>query len=148
MTSAAVAGLLGVVLLTGCGDEREAQRDAYCDALRGKQEAFGEMANSDDPAILVRQLPELTELGEQAPSDLTDEWQAFLNALEGLQEALDDADVQPGEFGPGTVPADLTVAEAKAIGDAADVLASAEVIAAVEGIEQHARDVCQVQLGL
>lgn len=149
MRRGAAAGLLGVVLLAGCGgDPQDARRDAYCDALRAQQETFGDMANSQDPAVLIDQLPTLQGLGDKAPKDLADEWQTFLNALEGLEVALEKADVQPGEFGPGKVPADLTVADAKAISDAADVLSSQQVLDAAEGIEQQARDVCHVQLGL
>lgn len=144
-----VATGLGVVLLAGCGgDPEDARRDAYCDTLRAQQATFGDMANSQDPAVLIDQLPTMKKVGRQAPKDLTDEWQTFINALEGLEVALEKADVQPGEFGPGKVPDDLTVADAKAISDAADVLSSQEVLDAANGIEQQARDVCHVQLGL
>lgn len=146
--AALVAGVVGVGLLAGCGDDEEGQRDAYCDALRAEQPTFGEMASREDPAYFVEQRPMLERLGKQAPADLTDEWQTFLNALKGLDEALQAANVEPGEFGPGKVPDDLTVADAKKISDAADVLASEEVVAAANGIEQQARDVCLVQLGL
>jgi hypothetical protein len=39
-------------------------------------------------------------------------------------------------------------AEAKGLQDAAAELASERVTAAGEGVEQHARDVCKVDLGL
>lgn len=142
-----LAGLLTVVLLAGCGSE-EGDRSAYCNDLRGEQETFGEMANSSDPAVLIKQLPTLEALGDKAPDDLRDEWQVFLNALRDLRAALKKADVGVGEFGPGKVPSDLTVADAKAIKDAADQLSSEDVVAAANGIEQQARDVCHLQLGI
>lgn len=143
---ALVVGVLAAVLLAGCGED--ADRSTYCDALRGKQATFGDMANSTDPAVLIKSLPTLEALGKQAPDDLADEWQVFLNALRDLRKTLEHADVQVGEFGPGKVPSDLSAADAKAIKDAADQLGSEEVVAAANGIETQARDVCHLQLGL
>lgn len=147
MLAKPIALTLAAVLLSGCGGP-DAERTAYCDALRGKQESFGEMSNSSDPAVLIKQLPTLEGLGKKAPEDLADEWQVLLNALRDLRTALAKADVGVGEFGPGKVPSDLTVADAKAIKDAADQLSSEDVVAAANGIEQQARDVCHLQLGL
>lgn len=131
-----LAGLLATVLLTGCGDAEESAREAYCSALRDKLEVFGEMANSQDPTALMKRLSTLEDLGKQAPADLADEWQVFLNAVRDLDQAVREAKTQPG------------AAQPKAVKDAADQLASEEVVGAANSIEQHARDVCHLQLGL
>lgn len=149
MKRAIVAVVSAGVLLAGCGgNPQERARNAYCDALRARQATFGEMAGSNDPAILVEKVPMLEELGAKAPADLTDEWQTFLNALKELRRVLAAAHVKPGEFGPGKVPGHLTVAQLRTIQAAASDLSSDDVVAAANGIEQQARDVCHLQLGL
>ena len=49
------------------------------------------MIDSTSPTALLDHLPMLRDLADQAPEDLADEWQTFLDALEGLDEALKDA---------------------------------------------------------
>ena len=88
------------------------------------------------------------DLADAAPDDLTDEWQTFVNALEGLRDALRDAGVKPSEFRHGRIPASVTGDDRQSIVAAADTLSSAPVVSAVSGIETQGRDVCKVNLGL
>jgi hypothetical protein len=90
----------------------------------------------------------LHELADKAPRDLTDEWQVFLGALDGLEKALTDAGAKPSDFRDGRPPAGLSATDRKAIVDAADQVSSADVSQAASGIEQQGRDVCKVNLGL
>lgn len=133
--------------LAACGGE-ERGREAYCTQLEADQQEFSEMFQGDDPGALLEHRELLGKLADKAPDDLTDEWQTFLNAVDGLQDALDEAGVEPGDFEDGAPPKDLDAAERKSVTDAADTLASAEVVDAATGIDQHARDVCKVQLGM
>lgn len=140
---------VGAVLAAagGCGGP-EQQRAGYCAELRGDQARFSAMFGSDDPTALLDNLPLLDEVAGKAPDDLRDEWQTLLNALHGLDDALDDAGVRPADFRSGKPPAGLTAAQRKAIADAADSLAAPEVVSSASGIEQQARDVCKIQLGM
>ena len=72
----------------------------------------------------------------------------LLRAVEGLDEAIDDAGVKPSDFEDGKPPAGLSAADQKAIADAAGQITTDDVVAAATGIEQQARDVCKVNLGL
>jgi hypothetical protein len=143
-------GALGLALvlawaLAGCGGN---QQEDYCEALQERREKIAEMVDSGSPAVLLDNLPMLRELGEQAPEDLTDEWQTYLAALGGLDQALDDAGVKASDFKDGKPPAGLDKAERQAIADAAGEVASEETVQAGAGIEQQARDVCKINLGL
>ncbi|HEX6247204.1 MAG TPA: hypothetical protein VFZ64_04985 [Nocardioidaceae bacterium] len=137
---------LGLGLLAGCADEGE----RYCDDLADSRERLSDLAGStaEDPGALEETLAVLEDLGEGAPGDVADEWTTLVFAYEGLVEAFDDAGVSPADYDPGAPPEDVTEEEARRIEDAAAELASARVLAAADGVEQHARDVCKVDLGL
>ena len=143
---AVVALVMGLVL-AGCGgDERTI--DDYCAALKAGQKQIAEMIESPSPTALLSNLSMLQGLAKEAPDDLTDEWQTFLGAVEGLEDALDDAGVKPSDFEDGRPPAGLSAADRKAIAAAATQITTDEVSAAASGIDQQARDVCKLNLGL
>lgn len=153
LAAAPVAALLAAA--AGCGGGNPlsglvGQDDtpaAYCQALQADRTAFADMLNADSPTALVRQVPMLTGLAGQAPPDLADEWQVFLGAVKGLQQALQRAGVSPSAFRDGKPPRGVTPAQDKAIRQAASTLTSPDTVAAAQGIEQEARDVCKINLG-
>lgn len=140
-----LVGLLGG-LLTGCGGEPSAED--YCEQLRADREEIAAMVSSDSPGALLGRLDLLEGLGEQAPRDLRDEWDTFLAALRGLQDALDEAGADPEDFDDGQAPQGLSAAQRAAVVEAADRVRADDVVAAAGGIEAQARDVCKVNLGL
>ncbi len=143
----ALASALALALVTtlaGCASTEE----KYCDALREDRVRIDEMINGSGSDALLRGLPLFHDLADQAPDDLTDEWQTFLNAVEGLQDALDGAGLEPADLRDGTIPASVTGDDRQSIVAAADTLSSPAVVNAVSGIETQGRDVCKVNLGL
>ena len=56
----------------------------------------------------------------QAPEDIRDEWQTVIDALEGLEQALDDAGVDPATYDRDHPPDGLSQAEQDAIDAAAE----------------------------
>jgi hypothetical protein len=143
-----VTGVVAAVLLlgsSGCGGDPEKE---YCAALKGDQELFAEMQDDTSGLALLRHRSALHRLATKAPDDLTDEWQAFLGAVDAFAKTLDDVGVRPGDFVGGQPPAGLTAADRTRIANAASELSSADVVEAANGIEQHAKDVCKLQLGL
>ncbi len=142
VVSLAVAMLLS---LTGCGGD---STEDYCGAIEGANEQITKMIASDSPSALLSNLPLLRDLAEESPEDLADEWETFIGALEGLDEALDEAGVKASDFEAGKPPEGLSDADQKAIADAAGQVGGEDVAEATSGIEQQARDVCKVNLGL
>ncbi|MGN6252502.1 MAG: hypothetical protein ACTHNS_11885 [Marmoricola sp.] len=153
--AARLLAITPLVLVAGCGGGNPlsglvGQDDtpaAYCKALSGDRTAFADMLAADSPTALVAQVPMLRALAGQAPPDLRDEWQVFLGAVEGLQQALQRAHVDPSAFAGGTTPKGVTRAQDAAIRRAADALSAPDTVAAAQGIETQARDVCKINLG-
>ena len=144
----AVVGAVALALLfplAGCGKD---PIDAYCADLSTHRKEMAAMLDSTTADSLLGHRAMLKALAKKTPPDLQDEWQIFLGAVDGLQRALDDAGVKPSEFVGGKPPAGLAPADQRAIIDAADQLSSDDVVAAATGIEQQARDVCKINLGL
>lgn len=141
-TAFAAASLL--TTLTACGDPAE----AYCSALQSDQKLFAEMQDDTTGVALLRHRQALHDLADKAPDDLTDEWQTFLGALDAFASTLSDVGVKPEEFVDGKTPAGLSEADRTRIVHAASELSSDDVVEAAKGIEQQAKDVCKVQLGL
>jgi hypothetical protein len=145
-TAASVA-LAVVVACTGssCGASQE---DRYCQALRADQELFAAMQDDTSGLALLKHRDALHRLADQAPDDLTDEWQTLLGAVDAFAQTLTEVGVKPEDFVDGQAPAGLDPTKRTRIANAASELSSQDVVEAANGIEQQARDVCKLQLGL
>jgi hypothetical protein len=130
--------------VAGCGDKGK----SYCAALKGDQEMFSEMQDDTSGLGLLEHRSTFHKLGDKAPDDLADEWQTFNGAIDAFAQALDETGVEPGDFVNGQPPAGLSAADRTRIANAASELSSADVVEAANGIEQQAKDVCKLQLGL
>lgn len=134
-----------LLVLAGCGDPEQ----RYCSAVEQHRRELAEMTSSEaGGAALLQHLPMLRGLADDAPPDLKDEWQTFLTAVEGLDKALRSAHVRPEQFRAGKPPAGVSASQLQRIRAAADQLASPDVVQAASGIEQQARDVCKINIGL
>jgi hypothetical protein len=142
----AAAVVLALLLsLAGCGGDGTS---GYCNDLESQSKKIADILDSDSSTALLDGLPVFRDLAKKAPEDLDDEWQTFLGALDGLDQALKDAGVKASDFKDGKPPAGLSASDQKSIVDAADQISTDDVVAASTGIEQEARDVCKVNLGL
>ena len=134
-----LAGLMTGV--TGCGQD-------YCDSVADHQAELTDLTGSGSAAALLSALPVFQDLADDAPDDIADEWRTFLDALEGLDAALRDADVVPASYDREHLPAGLTDEHRQRIEDAAIALADPTVVAAFDGVQQQAKDVCHTPLSL
>lgn len=141
-----LAGVLVLTSLAGCASETE----QYCDELKDQKQTLSDLAGAETPpSDALEQTREVfADLHDAAPADIKDEWFMLLNAYETLVEAFDAAGTTPAEYDPDSPPEGVTDDEVQRIEDAAAKLASRRVLDAADGLEQHARDVCKVDLGL
>lgn len=135
--------VLAGLLTAGCsGDPYE----DYCDRVLEHQDALSEAVAAGEPDALLSVLPELRDLRDASPGDVADEWQQVVGRLEALQEALDDAGVDPGDYDRDDPPADVTEAQRTAIEAAGRELVRPETTQAFAVLETQVRDVCQTPL--
>jgi hypothetical protein len=135
---------LVVPLLVACGDEK----DGYCDAVAEHQERLSEIVGSGEPDAMLQALDIFQDLADQAPADISDEWQQVVGSVEALEESLDDAGVDGATYDRDDPPSDLKAEQKKAIDDAAARVGGAETLQAIEDLDQQARDVCHTPLTL
>lgn len=147
-TTRRAAGLVVPLLLltgTACQESAEEQRAAYCDQVEQDADELTRITDEGGPGAFLEALPLLEGLAEKSPSDLKDEWQTLLNALHGLEDAVEETGIDPDDL-DGKLPADLTGAERKRVRQAATVLQEKRVVESASGIEQHALDVCETPI--
>lgn len=152
MTSRGLTGPAGLVTaalvcsaLAGCSSDT----DSYCAAVRDHKAELTELSDSaGEPGseVMTDSLGVFGDLADRAPEDLTDEWDTFLGAWEGLTTALDASGADVTDFDPEQRPDGMGSDEFAAVKRAAAELTSPQVVEAAGGIEQHALDVCKVDL--
>lgn len=141
----AVLVLAAAVLLGGCADEGE----QYCEALAEEQQTLTKLADdsADGGDVLGPTLESFQRLQENAPEELQDEWDTLTAAYEALVDAVESAGIEPADYDPENPPDDLSLKEANRLGAVASKLGSVRVSDAAGGIQDHARDVCDVDFG-
>ena len=148
MTRRSAAPLVALVLLlsplAGCASEQE----EYCQAVKEHQDRLTEIMSDAGPTALLEALDSFRELRAEAPSDIGDEWQQVIRSLEALEQALDDAGVDPADFDDGKPPEGVSKDEQEAIAGAANEVGSQETEVALAGVRQQALDVCKTQMWL
>jgi hypothetical protein len=144
----AAAGLLLCGLVAGCSGTR-----SYCSTLKKDQRQLASLAKrsaapgAKGSTALADTVDLLSELSDEAPDDVADQWDTLVTALRGLQRAIAAAGAAPADFAGGRRPAGVTTGQYAAVAQAAAELRATPVQQAGTSIEQHARDVCKVDLG-
>lgn len=141
---AAPLSLLLLVPLAACGSDR----DAYCGAVEEHQAELSDLVGSGEPDALIAALEIFEELRDDAPDDISDEWQQVVSRIEALRDALEAADVDPATYDRSDPPADLSSEDRAAIDAAARELGSGTTVRALQDLDQQARDVCKTPLTL
>jgi hypothetical protein len=146
MRRPAAAALTALLVLPGGCSDRTAD---YCAALEREQATLERLSAQAAPAqeVMSRGVEVFERLRDAAPEDLRDEWTTYVNAWHGLADALVSAGAGPEEFREGERPEGMGSADYDAVRDAAETLRSEPVVDASVGIEQHAGEVCGVDIG-
>jgi hypothetical protein len=138
----AVLLLTATLLVAGCADEKE----KYCDAVKDHQQELGRILGEGGPDALLKALPIFSDLADDAPDDIRDDWRTVVGALKGLETALDDAGVDPATYDRDKPPSGLSNDDQAAIDAAALELTSNATVQALNSVQQQARDVCGTPL--
>ena len=142
---ALAAVLLATALAGGCSDDPYAD---YCSVVEDNQQELSEILGAGGPAALLTALPIFTELEDEAPDDIRDDWKVVTGGLRALEDALQDAGVDPTTYDRDEPPEGLTDEEKARIDAAAQELTTATSTQAFAAVEQQARDVCHTPLRL
>ena len=139
--------LLALVLVAGlaAGCSSDPQAD-YCEAVEDHQVELTEIAASTDAGSLFDALPVYDDLAGEAPGDIAEEWDQVIGPLGALEDALDEAGVDPSSYDAENPPADLDPEAREAIEGAARTVGSEQTVAAMAAVEQHSLDVCGTPL--
>ena len=145
---AATAVLLAAATfgLVSCGDDDDPFA-AYCKEVKAQQTALSEDLAGGETG-LIDALPEFEKLAAKSPDDLQDEWHTVTSRIGALVDALEGAGVDPATYDRKEPPAGLSDADRDAIDAAARAMAKPEMVQALAGVEQQARDVCRTPLTL
>jgi hypothetical protein len=147
-TATLLAAVLVTAGLTSCSSTK-----SYCSTLKDDQKQLTKLSTeSAKPGKAGTQalgdtVDVLSDLRDGAPDDISDEWDTLVDALQGLLTAIKDSGASASEFAGGATPDGVTAGQLKAVQQAATELQTTRVQQAGASIEQHARDVCKVDLG-
>lgn len=135
--------LLLLPLAAGCsGDPQE----DYCERVEGHQAALSEVAASEDMAAIFDALDAYDDLAEHAPRDLADDWDAVVDPLHALEDALEEHEVDATTYSAEEPPSGLDDRARSEIESAARAVGSERTVTAMAAVEQHALDVCGTPL--
>jgi len=140
-----------VVLLAGLMVGCSSSEDDYCGTLKESKAAFTKLADaaeSNDPDYLGDALALFSRMREESPGELRDEWDTVVFAWSDLVDALHEAGIEPTGFDPDERPEGVTEEQFAHVKDVAVKLSSQRVLDAVDGINEHAKDACDVDLSL
>lgn len=144
-TAAVVPVLLVGVLLAGCSGDDGGD---YCQTLKDEQHNLTDLAKKASPQggtdVLTPTLRSFERLKDAAPDDLQDEWETLVVAYQALADAVERAGIDPEDYRPDQPPSGLSKQQADQLASVADKLSSPRVLAAAQGIEDYAKEVCHV----
>ena len=140
-----VAVVLGSVLV-GCGEDDPFA--AYCDEVKAQQKPLSEALAVEGPTALIEALPSFEKLSDRAPDDIADDWLVLVRGIDGLVQALEDADVDPATYDRDKPPDGVTEEQQSTIDTASRRLTAPETVLALEAVQQQVRDVCKTPLSL
>lgn len=143
-TAALTVVLPLTLLVAGCSSQQE----EYCSALEDQTQTLAELGEGgfEESGTVARTTDVFQRLADEAPDDLRDEWDTLSGAWQGLERALAAADADESMFEAGERPEGMSAEDYDRISQAAVQLRSTRVVEAASGVEQHAQDVCGVDL--
>lgn len=154
----AAVALLGVTL-AGCGgsdDDGKAKAGAkvdgpeYCQQLEAAKKTFAKVSQDNFDALDTA-IETFHELAETAPDAVRTEWQTLNDAFGEVEKAFESAGIKMSDLGDiqrGKIPPGADMNKLASLGDSFSAITSQEVATAQADIEKHAKETCDVDLGM
>ncbi|MET0838901.1 MAG: hypothetical protein ABWY19_08990 [Marmoricola sp.] len=143
---AALALSLGTLTACGGGD------DEYCEQLKADQAYFKNFSSSSpDFDKLDEALDRFHTLADTAPDEVADDWKVIDDAFAKVEKALKDAGVKFSDLPKmqqGQIPEGVDAGKLAALGPKLQQLSAAKFAKAGKAIEKHAKESCDITLGL
>lgn len=133
-------------LVGGCGGGT----DAYCEDLGAAGDQFAAFDSEQPSAEEIEEaISTFRDLGEQAPDEVSGDWDVFLGAFDDLESALEDAGIGFGDLADiqaGELPEGLDEQALQDLTTEIQSLGGEEIDQASQAIEEHASSECDVDL--
>lgn len=130
--------------LVGCGSPA----DRYCQAVEDHQQELTDIAAQQGAPALFEARGVYEQLAAEAPEDIRDDWDTVIEAIAGLEDTVEALDLDPATYDAKRPPQGLDRDQLDRLRAAAQELVRPETTAAMEAVQQQARDVCQTPLSL
>ena len=143
------ATVLGLSLLTGCGEDGVGGGGAdYCDQLKSAKEEIdkldeGDLGNFEDLSDTIH------DLADAAPDEIKDDWEILADGFDAILQAFEDAGIDAEDLEAiqkGEVPQDVDMDALQEAFAELDELSGEEFQTASDNISKHAKDECDVDL--
>lgn len=139
----AAAAVMSAGALSGCGGSGD-----YCSSLEDTVEEF-ESFDEGDVEQFDGAIESFRDLGDQAPSEIEEEWDTFTGGFDSVESALDDVGADFGDLQgiqTGEIPEGVDEEELMGALESIQELDSQEFQDASDAIEEHAESECDVSL--
>ena len=155
-TRAAAAGAVLVLgSLAGCGGsdsggDSSSSGEDYCASLEEAKAQFDSL-DEGDLANFEEAFGTLRELGDQAPEEISAEWDTMISGIDQLEQAVEEAGLTLDELAeiaqdPSAMPDDVDMAKLQELGTKMQELDSQEFTEAGDAITAHAEEECGITL--
>lgn len=95
-TTAALLGAAALTLTLGaCGGGG----GDYCDLLTEAQDTLDTAADPTDPDAMSESMDRLQEVADAAPSEVSEDWDNLVEAMQAFTETDDPTSIDPEQFG-------------------------------------------------
>lgn len=138
----AATAVLGAGLLAGCGGGG-GDTEAYCNSLEEAKDAFSGDMNA---ASFDELSDKVDDLVDEAPGEVSGDWEKLQDKLDELNGALEDAGLSAADLEDPAKMGDVDPEDAQKIQEIAESMSGDDLEKASDNIEKHAKDECDVDL--
>lgn len=147
--SVALAGaMLMVGSVSACGGGAASTQE-YCDSLQQLRDDFSSIQNPGpgDMEQFNEAIDRMSELADQAPDEVSEQWQTLSGGLEQLRSAVDDLGISMEDLADPQAMSEIDPQQLQEFQQRVESLGSQETQRATDEIEQHAQQECGIDLG-